>query len=212
MAALGRGADAKERPDVVLIIAEDMQTSLGCYGNPIVQTPHLDALAARGMRFDNAQCQFPVCIPSRNSFLSGLRPETVAARADVDSFQGRLDYVLNGTTALPKCFRQHGYPTLADLCGMAIAERLEGTSILPLLREPNRSWKRCAFTVMGRGKSLRTERWRYTQWGGPDKAELYDHQKDPREIVNVANDPNYARTVSELSTLLSAGRKEAPPE
>jgi hypothetical protein len=50
----------EERPDVLFIAVEDLNTSLGCFGNPIVQTPHIDRLAAQGVRFDTAQCQYPL--------------------------------------------------------------------------------------------------------------------------------------------------------
>jgi uncharacterized sulfatase len=54
---------------------------------------------------------------------------------------------------------------------------------------------------------VRTERWRYTEWGGPQNAELYDHANDPGEFVNLASDPHYAETVNRLHTLLDEGLK-----
>ena len=57
------------------------------------------------------------------------------------------------------------------------------------------------------GRSVRTERWRYTEWGdGKRGVELYDHEKDPREFTNLANDPKHAGTVAELKSLLQKGR------
>ena len=53
------------------------------------------------------------------------------------------------------------------------------------------------------GKSVRTERWRYTEWdGGKQGVELYDHENDPGECTNLAGDPAHARTVQELRPLL----------
>jgi uncharacterized sulfatase len=120
------------------------------------------------------------------------------------------------------------YPTLADLNGLQPPSDLEGLSFQPLLADPNRPWKRAAFTVVGRdrtrplgnnnlsldlkylGRSVRTERWRYTEW--PDgQAELYDQDKDPREYVNLAEQPRYAATRAELKALLKDGWRSALP-
>jgi uncharacterized sulfatase len=102
------------------------------------------------------------------------------------------------------------YPTLADYCKLPAPKQLEGASLVPLLRQPDREWRRPAFTVVSRakgvlGRSVRTERYRYTEWGDPGAAELYDHQTDPREWRNLANDPSHARTVEELRRLLRTG-------
>jgi arylsulfatase A-like enzyme len=80
------------------------------------------------------------------------------------------------------------------------------------LRDPQRPWKKAAFTSQSaRNHSLRTERWRYTEWGGPKNAELYDHETDPGELHNLANDPRHSKTVAELSQLLKDRWKAALP-
>jgi uncharacterized sulfatase len=462
-----RGADSgspSKRPDVLFLIAEDHQACLGCYGNPICKTPNLDALAARGVRFDRAYCQYPLCNPTRSSMLSGLRPETTQV---VGNEQDWNEY-LKAATTLPEFFHANGYetvrigkifhsgngnrifddkarwdrvvppqsatskkpgkkagkkadtkagpslrvlydqfteeerqkdydmrawvwgpldvednqagdgrkaeaaarvlqekrekplflavgfslphlsyraprkyfdmypperiplpdypendlddspgpyslrnhkqftdvkrreaiaayyacisyvdacagrildalkqsgrendtivvfwgdhgfnvgehllwqkmnlfeescrvplilaapgvakagsvvrrpaevvdmfPTLAELCGLTPPEGLECISMVPLLRNPERPWKKGAFTSRKPGRSIRTERWRYTEWGSPEKTELYDHQTDPKEITNLAKDPKYKTTVAELSQLLHAGWKACLPE
>lgn len=62
-------------PNVLLIVSDDLTCCLGSYGNPVCRTPHLDRLAAQGVLFRRAVCQYPVCGPSRASFMSGLYPE-----------------------------------------------------------------------------------------------------------------------------------------
>jgi uncharacterized sulfatase len=110
------------------------------------------------------------------------------------------------------------YPTLADLCGLKAPENLEGKSLRPLLDRPDLPWKVGAFSQVRRedaneapaflGRSVRTERWRYTEWDGGNKGvELYDHDTDPRELRNLAGNADYARTLEELRRLLRTGAR-----
>ena len=62
--------------NVLWIIADDLNNALGCYGDTLAKTPHIDALAKRGARFEKAYCTFPLCGPSRNSILTGLYPNS----------------------------------------------------------------------------------------------------------------------------------------
>jgi uncharacterized sulfatase len=108
------------------------------------------------------------------------------------------------------------YPTLADLCGLPIPDGLEGTSFAPLLADPDRAWKKAAYTVVARtggvlGRAVHTEHYRYTEWGGPDAAELYDLKADPHEYVNLVKDAKHAEAVKELRQLLKDGWKSAVP-
>ncbi len=105
------------------------------------------------------------------------------------------------------------YPTLADLCGYAAPGHVQGKSLRPLLEDPGGAWSKPARTQVTRsggpnqpalmGRSVRTERWRYTEWDeGKRGAELYDHEIDPREMTNLAGDPKQAPAVADLKRLL----------
>ena len=112
------------------------------------------------------------------------------------------------------------YPTLSDLCGLPLPDHLEGTSLVPLLERPNRNWKPAAFSQYPRGRimgySMKTDRYRYTEWQKPDSTvaarELYDHEEDPQENVNVAGRDSNQRLVKKLSDRLNAGWKAALPD
>jgi len=106
-AAPGLVRAASQRPNVLFLVADDLNTALGCYGNPIVKTPAIDRLAARSVLFERAYCQFPLCAPSRASFLSGQRP----ARTGVWTLQIPTRKYLSGATLLPELFREAGYFT-----------------------------------------------------------------------------------------------------
>lgn len=103
------------------------------------------------------------------------------------------------------------YPTIADLCGLAAPKTADGRSLRPLLENPARAWKGTAFSQVLRpgdghpivGRSVRTDHWRYTDWGGGQAgAELYDHDNDPYEFTNLANNPKYKSIVEQLRPLL----------
>ncbi|WP_253160062.1 sulfatase [Stieleria tagensis] len=66
---------AADRPNVLFLICDDLNCDIGCYGHAQVKTPNIDALANRGVRFANAHCQYPLCGPSRASFMAGWYPD-----------------------------------------------------------------------------------------------------------------------------------------
>jgi uncharacterized sulfatase len=99
------------------------------------------------------------------------------------------------------------YPTLAELCALEKPARLEGRSLVPLLKQADAPWEKSAHTMVYHkdvlGKSVRTARWRYTEWeGGKQGVELYDHERDPDEYDNRAGDPKFSETVAEMRRLL----------
>lgn len=388
-------AEPPAKPNVLFMVADDLNTDLACYGHAIVKTPQLDALAKTGVLFSRAYCQNPVCNPSRTSFLSGLRPGTkvkedatflpeffsghgyhtvemgkvthsygVTATAiewDVEekrptpaalaaaikrasdsnvpwfvavglahthpgfSFERKLldhykaeklpvpdepddfrttvpDEAYDGINiqqlsdaerqdhlaryyaaitsldaqigellgVLDKSTRdntivvftsdhgrhlgEHGgiydkrtlfeasarvpllilapgfatgetsprlvelvdlFPTLAELCNLTTPKQLQGTSLVPLLKDPQRAWKKGAFTSAHPGKlwghAVRTEQFRYAQWRDGEAAFLFDYHADPGETKNLIGDARHAKTVAQMKQLLDAGWADAGP-
>ena len=98
-----RAADARPR-NVLFLIADDLNTMLGCYGDPQARTPHIDRLAARGVRFERAYCAFPLCGPSRNSMLTGLYPNSTGILANAEIFRQSVPQQIS----LPQAFRRAG--------------------------------------------------------------------------------------------------------
>ena len=99
-----RAAEPARRPNVLFIAVDDLNCRIRCYGDPVVKTPNLDRLAARGVRFDRAYCQFPLCNPSRVSLMLGRYPTTTET---IDFAQPALlgpDWV-----TLSEHFRASGY-------------------------------------------------------------------------------------------------------
>jgi len=93
------------KQNVLFLIADDLNNFLGCYGDPRAKTPNLDRLAARGVRFDRAYCTYPLCGPSRNSFLTGLYPNSSGILANSQIFRQTIP----AQVSLPQAFRQSGY-------------------------------------------------------------------------------------------------------
>ncbi len=97
------GADAK--PNVLFLICDDLNCGLGCYGHPLVKSPNIDGLAQRGVRFEHAYCQYPLCGPSRASFMTGLYPDQTLVRRNAIYIR---EHVPNVKT-MSQMFRDNGY-------------------------------------------------------------------------------------------------------
>lgn len=96
---------AAARPNVLFLISDDLNNYLGCYGDPRAKTPHIDRLAARGVRFDRAYCAFPLCGPSRNAMLTGLYPNSNGILANAQIFRQTIP----AHASLPQTFRRAGW-------------------------------------------------------------------------------------------------------
>jgi len=125
------------------------------------------------------------------------------------------------------------FPTLAELCGVPTQGNLQGQSLVPMLSDTSVTGRNWALTQVSRGGgrnratvtrdessdlapffgySLRTPRWRYTEWDeGRKGRELYDHTTDPKELTNLAGSPAHAETVRQLSVQLQAAAKSTFP-
>ncbi len=100
---------ATARPNVLLILVDDLKPALGCYGDPLAKTPNIDRLAARGARFELAYCNQAVCAPSRNNLLLGTHSTSLGIYSLGQNFRaGAPDAV-----TLPQFFMKHGYRTEA---------------------------------------------------------------------------------------------------
>ena len=96
-----------EKPSVLFIMSDDLRDALGCYGHPLAKTPNIDRLAARGVRFERAYVQYPVCNPSRSSILTGLRCEQTGVVGNGTFFRSALPDVVT----FPQLLRKGGWTT-----------------------------------------------------------------------------------------------------
>lgn len=97
-----------ENPNVLFFFIDDLRPNLGCYGDTIAVSPHIDALAKEGIIFNHAYCQQAVCNPSRTSLLTGLRPDEIGVTDLETHFRDNMPEIVT----LPQLFKNSGYLTL----------------------------------------------------------------------------------------------------
>lgn len=102
---VANGQAESDRPNVLFLIWDDLNCDLGTYGHPLVKSPNIDRLAERGLRFNNAFCQFPLCGPSRASFMTGLYPDQTLVRRNTIYIREHLPDV----QSMSQLFRRAGY-------------------------------------------------------------------------------------------------------
>jgi iduronate 2-sulfatase len=105
-----RSAAAIQKPtyNVLFIASDDLRPELGSYGNQLIKTPNIDRLASRGVRFDRAYTQYPLCNPSRTSLLTGRYPTQTGVMDNETWFRAEHPEFVS----LPQHFKAHGYASL----------------------------------------------------------------------------------------------------
>jgi iduronate 2-sulfatase len=158
-------APAAQKLNVLLIISDDLRDTVGCYGNAAVKTPNLDRLAARGVRFDRAYAQYPVCNPSRTSFLTGLRCEQTGVVNNNTFFRTALPNVVT----LPQFLRRQGW--YAAGYGKVFHLRGQTPEVQAQSQDLPKSWDEAAAfkpTPAGRvieGRNLTGGKLEWCRWG-----------------------------------------------
>ncbi len=187
----------------------------------------LDALYKFGLRQNTI-----ICLWSDHGFHLG--EHTIWCKTSNYEFDARVPLIISapqkkkGQVCRKLVELVDMYPTLVELAGLSAPSGLEGTSMVPLLDDPKRSWKKAAFTQFPRpayykksfdamGYSVRTEEFHYIEWidvkkKQPIEIELYDHRLDPYELTNLAVKKEQKPTLKKLSRFLEDGWKAALPK
>ena len=153
-------AASPEKPNVLFLIADDLNTALSGFGHKQCKTPNLDRLAERGVKFENMHCQYPVCGASRASLMSGLYPYSNRTLGNAGSLRGSMPDVVT----MSQVFRNRGYYAgrVSKIYHMGIPnEIIAGTAE----RDDPESWDE-AINIKALEQSAPGER---TNWSPKDK-------------------------------------------
>jgi iduronate 2-sulfatase len=102
---IGANAQEANKYNVLFISVDDLNTDIGSYGHPLVKTPNIDRLANKGVQFNGAYCQYPLCNPSRASIMTGLNPDKIKIYDLNTHFRKNVPDIIT----LPQLFMKHGY-------------------------------------------------------------------------------------------------------
>ncbi len=102
---------AKQRPNILWIVVEDMSLHWSCYGEKTIQTPNIDRLSSEGARFTHAFVCAPVCSPSRSAMITGMYHTTIGSHHHRSSYPGSEVKLPDNMKLLPEIFKDHGYYT-----------------------------------------------------------------------------------------------------
>ncbi|MEM6363091.1 MAG: sulfatase [Planctomycetota bacterium] len=105
--SVARSLVAAERPNVLLLLVDDLKPAIGAYGDPLAKTPNIDRLAASGLRFDSAYCNQAVCAPSRFTLMLGSHSTSTG----LYGLGSQLRQILPDAVTMPQHFAKHGYRT-----------------------------------------------------------------------------------------------------
>jgi iduronate 2-sulfatase len=159
---------AAAKPNVLFIMMDDLRPELGCYGAEGLITPNIDRLAEKAVLFNNAYVQYPVCNPSRASFISGLRPEETGIVTNDLPFRRAMPDI----QSLPELFRNNGYFTAGIGKIFHLAEDRKDGKGRPLKFVDARSWgffydgmdDATKLGKTGEGRNLTKGRLGWCQW------------------------------------------------
>ncbi len=107
-----RAQESDSRPNVLMIVIDDLNDWISILGHPTVKTPNFERLARRSVTFENAYCPAPVCVPSRTSFLTGMHPSKSGAYFNNQRFF-TAKFPIGKATTLPGHFKENGYDVVS---------------------------------------------------------------------------------------------------